>query len=283
MNEISRFKRLRYNQIRIFSKLFERLSFSRHSRIILQTLGQNPRVAHVLVGFRRTFGSFAAAELCTRRYGVPSHEHPANVTTHRQFSESARSSDYPVLFHMQRTLGEIRNVLDIGGSAGNLFYCYSRYLDLPRELRWTVFEVPQNVASGREIAAERSEPRLLFVDRLEECADADTVILSGSLHYFEALPPELMRFLGRQPKHVFINRTPVIDGPSVVTVQDAGTYYAMSPAKILSRQTLFESMDAANFELIDEWIVPELKLRIPLDPASSATAYSGFYFRVRES
>jgi len=281
MTDIGPITRLRYEQIRVFSKTLEKLSFNRGLRKLLASLGRHPRVAHILVGFRRTFGSFEEAQQCTRKYDVPSHEHPANVVTQHTFSEHARTSDYPVLFHLESLLGEVKRVLDIGGSAGNLFYCYSRYLPYPKSLRWTVFEVPQNVASGRQIASERGEQRLDFVDKLEQCTDADTVIISGSLHYFEALPPELTRHLERPPKHVFINRTPVIDGPSTVTVQDAGSYYAMSPARILSRSTLLESMAAANYDLVDEWMVPDLKLRIPLDPGSSAPAYSGFYFRAR--
>lgn len=278
---LSRLTRLRYDQIRLFSKTLERLAFNGSARKLLASLGRSSRLAHVLVGFRRTFTTFAAAEQCISRYHVPSHEHPANVATHYQFSHSARTSDYPVLFHLQRFLGDVREVLDIGGSAGNLFYCYAQYLQYRSDLRWTVFEVPQNVRSGRAIATERGEQRLNFIDRLEQCTDADTVIISGSLHYFEALPSELMRHLKKTPKHVFINRTPVTDGPSAVTVQDAGTYYAMSPARILSRQTLLETMLTANYDLIDQWMVPDLKLRIPLDPGSSAPAYSGFYFRAK--
>jgi hypothetical protein len=53
----------------------------------------------------------------------------------------------------------------------------------------------------------------------------------------------------------------------------------MSPARILSRKTLLESMAGANYELVDEWKIPDLRLKIPLDPGSSASTYSGFYFR----
>ncbi len=284
LDEIGLIKRLRFGQIRIFSKWLEKLSSVRQSHFLLRSLGRSSLLAHALVGYRRSFDSFAAAESYIQRYNLLSHSHPSNVTMHMlHFSEAARVSDFPVLFYLQRILGEAKTVLDIGGSGGNLFYCYSHYLAFPETLRWTVFEVPGNVTRGRQIAAERGESRLHFVDNLDQCPEADVVIISGSLHYFDALPPELLQYLVRKPKHVFINRTPVIDGPSAITVQDAGWYYAMSPARILSRRALLDSMADARFDLVDEWIVPDLRLRIPLHPQSSASAYSGFYFRSRET
>ena len=288
MTVLGRVTRLRYNQIRFLVKVFEKLSFHRAARTLFGSLGRNTLISHALVGFRRTFKTFEEAERCVRRYNVPSHEHPANISLHSSLNQAARASDYPVLFHLQRLLqaassqGGSGNVLDIGGSAGNLFYCYGQYLSYPRYLSWTVFEVPEHAASGRAIAEERGEHRLRFIDDLEDCRAANTVIISGSLHYFNALPGELIRFLDPPPMHLFINRTPVIDGPSVITIQDAGAYYAMSPARILSREDLIGSLAAANYHLVDEWSVPELRLIIPLDPSSSAPAYSGFYFRRRE-
>jgi putative methyltransferase (TIGR04325 family) len=279
MTEIGPVARLRFNQIRVVSKTLETLSSHQGIGKVLGSLGRNPLVGHTLVGFRRSFMSFEEAQRCASRYHVPSHEHPGNITNHLSLAESPRTSDYPVLFHLQHLLHEIRSVLDIGGSAGNLFYCYGRYLPYPDDLSWTVFEVPQNVSRGRQLAQQRGERKLHFIDHLSGLSNADTVIISGSLHYFDALPPDLMRYLKRPPKHVFINRTPVIDGPSKVTIQDAGAYYAMSPARILSRKTLLESMAGANYELVDEWKIPDLRLKIPLDPGSSASTYSGFYFR----
>jgi putative methyltransferase (TIGR04325 family) len=184
---------------------------------------------------------------------------------------------------MQRLMGEVKSVLDIGGSVGNLFYCYSRYLRYPPGFTWTVFEVPETVAAGRRLAQEKDERRLRFVDRIEACDSVDAVVISGALHYFEELPPELTRSLRRRPQHVFINRTPVIDGPSAITIQDHEQYFAISPARILSRGLLLQTMTDAGYELVDEWKAHELRLRIPLHPEASVPAYSGFYFRRKES
>ena len=287
--------RLRFSQIRLTAKVLTRLAALPGLKSLLTLLGGSSTIDRTLVGFRATFPTFAAARAYAARYAVPSHEHPGNVVTHLSLSEAIRPSDRPVLTHLREILhasGSLADasVLDIGGSAGNLFYSYTPHLDLPpglsrtlsKTLSWTVFEVPENVLAGRELAAGLSASRLHFIDDLAACTHAGIVLISGSLHYFEALPPELIRHLDPPPKHIFINRTPVIDGPTSITIQDAVSYYAISPARILSRSVLLASMAAAGYELVDEWRVPDLKFPIPLHPRSSALFYSGFYFRQRQ-
>ena len=169
------------------------------------------------MGYNKTFSSFEEAQRYADRYRLSSHEHPMNVKSHLSFN--LRLSDYAVIFHLKCLRDEIGSVLDIGGSAGNLFYCYDKYLHYGPDFSWIVNDVPQNNAAGRRIANERGEPRLRFVDDLAECRRVDAVLISGALHYFDVLPPELMSNLNPPPRHVFINRTPVIDGQSAITVR----------------------------------------------------------------
>ncbi len=281
MAKIDIFSWLRLRQIRFMTKVFRVVSRERRIGKLLSVLGKSEMCSIALVGFNRVFSSLEEAHRCAKSYGFASHEHPSNVQTHLWLNERARPSDYPVLFHLRAILGERTSILDIGGSAGNLFYCYAKYLSLSDGMEWVVYDVPQNVETGRQIAEKRQERRLHFIDQLSERRHADVVIISGSLHYFEASPPELMRNLDRPPQHVFINRTPVIDGPSAVTIQDAESYVALFPARLTSRGVLLAAMDAANYELADEWMVPELRLVVPFHPEASAPAYSGFYFRLR--
>jgi len=282
MNQINPITRMRIRQIRLFAKTVDKLFSGSGRSKLLSILGSNSLVDHSLSGFRRTFPSFEAARREAGRYHLPSHEHPGNIAIHTYRTEEVRPSDYPVLYHLQSLMGEIHSVLDIGGSVGNLFYCYSRFLTYPRDFTWTVFEVPQTAAAGCRLAQQRNEFRLRFVERLEKAGSVDAVVISGALHYFEELPPDLTRPLRRQPRHVFINRTPVTDGPTAITIQDHEQYFAISPARILSRATLLEAMTSAGYELVDEWKAHELHLCVPLHPEASVSAYSGFYFRMRQ-
>ena len=283
MQQISPLRRLRFKQVRRVARICAKLSTRPAIGNLIRILGKSAFCSRALVGFNRVFPNFEAAQRYADRYGVLSHEHPSNTVSHLALTRSARFSDYPVLFYMQQSSGEITSVLDIGGSAGNLFYCYDQYLHFSRNFRWTVNEVPANNRAGRQLALERAEPRLHFIDDLSECTHVDAVLISGALHYFEALPPEMMQHLQPRPRHVFINRTPVIEGPTTITIQDAGTYYAISPARILSRSALIQAMETANYDLIDEWLIHDFKFRIPLSPQVSADHYSGFYFKLREA
>ena len=279
MEDVGPLTRLRFQQVRFAANLCAKLS--RHSGIgsLLRAVGRSDVASRALVGFNTVFPSFEAANNYARRYHVASHEHPGNTATHLELNQAPRPSDYPVMFHMHNLGSAIHSVVDIGGSAGNLFYCYDRYLHFGQDFSWTVNDVPQNNRIGKQIAEEQHEDRLHFVDDLSECGPVDLALISGALHYFEALPPEMMRLLKSSPAHVIINRTPVIEGETVVTIQDARFYYAMSPARILSRKTLIQCMADAGYEKVDEWTVPDLQLRVPLRPESSAFFYSGFYFR----
>ncbi|WP_260706333.1 methyltransferase, TIGR04325 family [Edaphobacter flagellatus] len=281
MEEVSSLTRLRFQQVRLTAHLCARLSRFGGTRSLFQTLGKNNLLEHALLGFNSIFPSFEAAKSYAKRYKVASHEHPGNTAVHLELNQAPRPSDYPVLFHMQNLLPEVHSVVDIGGSAGNLFYCYDRYLHFDPQFSWTVNDMPANNRIGARIAGEHHESRLHFVDELADCEPVDMVLISGALHYFELLPPEMMRALKRPPRHVIINRTPVIEGETTITIQDAGFYYAISPARLLSRKALMQSMSDADYEVVDEWTVPDLHFDIPLHPECSARYYSGFYFRLR--
>ncbi len=116
--------------------------------------------------------------------------------------EVARPSDYAALFHIQPLLPSIRTVFDFGGNAGNLFYCYSRYLQLPPDLIWTVYDLPKNRIVGAQIATEKGEKRLRFTGELSEADGVDLFIASGALHYFEQPLPDMIAGLRQLPRYI---------------------------------------------------------------------------------
>ncbi|WP_170835062.1 methyltransferase, TIGR04325 family [Terriglobus roseus] len=233
----------------------------------------------VFVGYRRPFPSLAAATAWVNRHDSLSHEHPEAVRRHMLFADKARASDYPALYHLQKIAPGLRTVIDIGGNAGNLFYCYAAYLDLSPSLRWTVIELPQVAAAGRQIALQRKETRLHFAEDPNPATSFDLAVFSGSLHYFEALPSWLFENPQHLPKYVLINRSPMVDDHAVAAVQRTPSYYA--PAQLLCRPSLIRQLEGLNYQLLDDWPVEELNLRFPLHPVSSAEHYTGMFFRLR--
>ena len=118
----------------------------------------------------------------------------------------ASPSDFPALFFLQSILPEVNTIFDFGGSVGNLFYCYSQYLDFPTHLRWLVYDLPKNVELGEEIASHRSEHRLSFTSSLNDGDGADLLLATGAIHYFEEPLSEKLASFHKKPRYVLINR-----------------------------------------------------------------------------
>jgi putative methyltransferase (TIGR04325 family) len=273
--------RIRIKQIRATAALMLLLQRIPSARSVVRLLGFSNLCAQVLVGYRRAFPNLKEAERCISSYGFPMQEHPDAVRNHLELAKRARPSDYAVLFYLRPITAECASVLDIGGNAGNLFYCYSQYLQLSSSLSWTVYELPEVAQSGRQLAAARSESRLRFITDLRECGAVDVMLISGALHYFDETPVSFLEHLPAKPRHIIVNRSPLSRGTSAVAIQDAGSYLAA--ARIIERDPLLRLMAAANYDLVDEWSAPELGLHLPLHPDLCVQAYSGFYFRLRNS
>jgi putative methyltransferase (TIGR04325 family) len=78
---------------------------------------------------------------------------------------------------------------------------------------------------------------------------------------------------------VLINRTPMTTLKGVVTVQDDRD--SLFACKTILRRGLILGMEGLNYELVDQWSVPELSVHIPFYPEYSVREYSGLYFRLR--
>jgi len=229
------------------------------------------------LGFRRVFPSFADAQSCASKYIPSGHEHPDEIRFHTSISDTVRESDYPVLFYLAPLVPGLRNVFDLGGNVGNLFYSYQSKLSFPASLTWTVYDLPMKKPLGEKLALERAESRIRFATTRAEASGCDVFIASGSLHYFEEPLHEILRSLERLPEHIFANRMPCSSGSDVITVQDNRSY--LVPCKLHSRTTLITGMQTLGYGLQSEWPVHERRLPVPTHPDLSSRTYSGFYFR----
>ena len=103
-----------------------------------------------------------------------------------------------------------------------MFYCYNKYIDLS-SVDWNVFDFPYYVAEGRMLAESRGrQEHIVFTEDLSNAAQADLLIISGSIHYFETPMYEMVEGLERKRPYVLINRSPFSEGNEVAVVQDAG-------------------------------------------------------------
>ncbi|MCU1292033.1 MAG: hypothetical protein JWP08_883 [Bryobacterales bacterium] len=242
-------------------------------------------ICHSLVGYRRPFSTLSEASAYASRF-LPGHEASDNIRHHLEMAEKARVSDYAALFFLRDLLPNIATVLDLGGNVGNLFYCYSRYLEIPRQLNWIVCDLPTTVAAGRDLAQTRGEHRLSFTNSLAIETSVDLLIVSGALHYFDEPLSQLIAKLSSKPKYIIINRTPLVRSsgrsPAILaTVQDAGSH--LVACKVLSVDVVISDLERAGYKLMEFWDAPELSLNIPFHPELSAPCYTGMYWRLASS
>ncbi|HEY4817348.1 MAG TPA: methyltransferase, TIGR04325 family [Candidatus Acidoferrum sp.] len=272
--------RLRIFQIRALASFLNSLGSLSVGRRFITRLRSNRATRAPLdacLGFRRVFPSFTVAQACASNYIPAGHEHPDEIRFHTSIAETVRESDYPVLFYLAPLAPELRQVFDLGGNVGNLFYSYQTKIDFPPALLWTVYDLPSKKPLGEKLASERAETRIRFADTLAEASGSDVFVASGSLHYFEKPLHEILRSLEDPPKHVFVNRTPLSIGPDFITVQDNRSY--LVPCKLHNRTTLITGMQALGYTLQSEWPVHERRLPVPTHPDLCTRTYSGFYFR----
>ena len=279
--ETPRVSHLRLLQIRALASLLASLGTRPATRGLVSTVRSKSWLrtpVESLLGFRRTFPSFADAQAVASRYIPAGHEHPDEVTFHTAISDILRESDYPVLFLLAPIASKLRKVFDLGGSVGNIFYAYRDYVEFSRSLDWLVYDLPFIRPIGERLAQKRGESRIHFADSIQQSSGADLFLACGSLHYFEDPLHEILATLQQLPPHVVINRTPISRGGDVITIQDNQSF--LVPCKLHSRSVLISGMKSLGYQLELEWPVHERKLLLPLEPHLSARTYSGFYFRL---
>ncbi|MGH6793798.1 MAG: methyltransferase, TIGR04325 family [Methylocella sp.] len=232
-----------------------------------------------MLGYHRVFNSLSEAAAAARPYAEGGFEHPDYAKLHMSLAELPRPSDYAALFHMRGLKLDRAKIFDFGGSTGNLFYLYDRYLDLPPDCTWQVFDLPAWVETGQNIAANRGEKRLRFTRKWEDAAGVELLIASGSLHSFDTPLSQMVAGLAEKPSHILINRTPLIDGPTKATVQDGGVVRVA--CVLYNRTELIAGFEAIGYEMVDQWEAAELSLVVIGKPEFSAASYSGLYFRLK--
>lgn len=228
-----------------------------------------------ILGYRRSFRTLREAERAVKPYARGGHESFENAAVQLQQSRVARPSDYAAFYYLRDLMPGIKKIFDLGGSVGNLYYCYRAYLTLAPDAIWTVYDLPENVQRGREMARERDAGNLQFTSDLQQADGADLFIVSGSLHYFDKPLPEFIENIRQRPKYILVNRTPLTEGPEFAVVQDAG--HVRVACKLYNRSKLIADFRRIGYDVLGEWQAAELGLTVLDRPSSSIGAYAGLW------
>ncbi len=186
------------------------------------------------------------------------------------------SSDYPIMFWLSQLLPRCKLLFDWGGNVGISYFGFRRYLSYAADFTWLVNDVAAVVARGEVIAARESAPHLRFTTSLESLAQADVLLAGGSLHFIEH-PFSILGGASALPSHILVNKVPVYDRASAVTVQNIGS--ALCPNHLFNRSDFVRGFADLGYELADQWRIADVSCHIPFFSSHSIAAYSGFYFR----
>jgi putative methyltransferase (TIGR04325 family) len=238
-----------------------------------QRFRENAR-ENLFLGVFDTFEAAAASAPPTRPLGYDNPESAALYLKRLRVDDY----DYPALFWLSQALAEgLRGVGDIGGSVGIKYFAFGRILRLPPEMAWRVIEVPAVVRRGREFASERGVAGALqFDDDLAAIDGLDVLLASGSLQYLPLTLPEILAGLGKRPRRIIVNTTPMHATRNYFTLNSVGT--AFCPYRVQHAETFVHSVSRFGYRLRDEWRNVGKRMEIPFHPEESLDDYSGFCF-----
>jgi putative methyltransferase (TIGR04325 family) len=147
-------------------------------------------------------------------------------------------------------------VIDFGGNFGGHI---STFLKIARDASysWTVIEIPTIVEEGRKRIPPGAPLR--YETEIERApASPDLIVASGALQYLPAPYEMLIRFANVNPRLVFLDRVPFVDGKEdFLTLQHVpGRYFADGqardvPAWWFARQQFIEKLES-TFSI--DWI-----------------------------
>jgi putative methyltransferase (TIGR04325 family) len=185
--------------------------------------------------------------------------------------------DYALLFWLSKILKTDSVVLELGGSIGHFFYSIQRYHSCAAGVRWIVAELAAAVRLGTEIAQERGEARLTFLESSEiaTAQPSDVFLTAGTLQYLEDPVWKILKSLAAFPSHVLIHNLPVHSTRNHWTLQRLKLCEV--PYQIYSHTELVREMTNLGYRHVTDWSTPR-QIEIPFHRDMQIEGYLGFYF-----
>jgi putative methyltransferase (TIGR04325 family) len=225
--------------------------------------------------FRGVYATFAEAEASIAAGARVGYDHEELAGLYRLRMEKANQSDYAVLFWLRGILDERAFVLDVGGHVGVSYHGWRNYLTYPPGMRWLVQDMPAIIKVGAELARERPSAGLAFTSDVADGRGCSIFLAAGSLQYVDESLTALLARVGSLPRHLILNKMPVYEGETFVTVQSTGR--AFHAYRIYNRAELLAEIAALGYRVVDDWTNREQHCEIPFTRGRDIDAYSGFY------
>lgn len=225
--------------------------------------------------FRGVYQSFKEASLSTPATKPLGYDNKDAASMYKGRLEKIYSTDYPVMFWMQKYSKDIKRIFDFGGHVGIHYYSYAKYLNLQTLIDWTVCDVESVVEEGIRLAKERNVACLNFETDLSTCESYDLFLANGSLQYLEWELHNKISELKQRPKFIIVNTTPIHLEQKTITLQSIGTSFC--PYHIRKESDFLEGMKSIGYEVIDVWKNEEKKCNVAFEEKRSLHYYSGAF------
>lgn len=206
--------------------------------------------------FRGSFATFEAAMAGVRKGYLAGYDNEAVSEIAYEAMCRIELWDYPVLYWLDRLVGNAPGLLDIGGHMGTKFRAFAPRLALPAGFDWAVHDVPAIVRAGRARAAREGLSGISFHDRLEDAPPVRIVLASGLLQYLDQPLVEVIGRLRKRPHHLILNKVATRDGPTVVTLEQFPG--AEVPYIVRDRGEFTASLEAMGYAIRDSWTIASL-------------------------
>lgn len=226
--------------------------------------------------FRGVYRTFAEAEATVPKDAPLGYDHAELAGLYRHRMEKANQSDYAVLFWLRQILDAHSFVFDFGGHVGVSYHGWRNYLSYQPGMRWLVHDVPAIVKVGAELAKERPSAGLEFTSDVRAGRGCSIFLAAGSLQYIDQSLPSLLAEMGSLPRHLIVNKMPIYEGESFVTVQSTGR--AFHAYQIYNRDQFVGELTALGYRVVDDWANREQHCEVPFTRGRDIDAYSGYYF-----
>ncbi len=185
-----------------------------------------------------------------------------------------QTSTFAVLMWLSRLTGPATRILDVGGAGGILYWLYTRYFAWPPTAHWTVLDMTAFVERGRQTAAGRIAPGLLFTDDPVSAGDCDILVASGCVQYMSNERYARLLDFSAPPQTIIISKIALTDGPEFWTLQNLA--HSVSTYRVFNRTAFLAWFETRGYSVRDEWSVPEIIIDIPFYPDHRVGSLSGF-------
>lgn len=229
------------------------------------------KVAHY---FRGVFDTFDDAKKFAPKTKPLGYNNDEAAKMYKERLGRLHSTDYPVLFWMEKVRSDVRRIFDFGGHIGIHYYAFPRFLDVSNISEWTVCEVEKVCEEGRLYASENPRStKLNFVTDISKCEGYDLLLAKGSLQYLEWELHDKLVELKQRPRYLIINMTPLHPKLKTITLNSIGT--AFCPYHIRKEDDFFNGLKKVGYDVLDIWNNEEKKCNIAFESERSLSYYKG--------